>query len=288
MTIAVENIPREHMRGIGFDKELMKNHPEIEIIYEHRNTDKIREQNVQAPAAIPIGRWNIMVKREKFNNLALRLRDSLKSEYDEFLDKTNVTNYGFNFSPEVTSKLRVQEALSDDGSLTTRDSWITYFESCSISTFEMSQETRNDLNIGVSEPSIFNVEIPEKKKSYAQATRTTDSPSDLTTPTGKDIEFKELTDQVHKLTVLYEEQMKVNKAQLEFINYIRTCYPPQNKNNVNDLPLHPMSPPRYPRTKDLTARSLEQQFEENNNRSLKRQCDKETPEKLKRGGNSSP
>ena len=78
MTIAVENIPREHMRENGFDKELMTNHPEIEIIYEHQNTDKIREQNVQAPAAIPIGRWNIMVKRENFNKLALRLRQSKK------------------------------------------------------------------------------------------------------------------------------------------------------------------------------------------------------------------
>ena len=44
MTIAIENIQREHMRG-GFDNVLRKNHPEISAIYEHRNTDKTRESN---------------------------------------------------------------------------------------------------------------------------------------------------------------------------------------------------------------------------------------------------
>ena len=111
MTVAIENIPREHMRG-GFDKELCENHPEISVIYEHRNTDKTRKDNVH----IPIGRWNIMVKREHFNKLAIELRDGIKSEYDQFLHQHNPTNnYGIHFCPEVTSKLRSQEINSDDG-----------------------------------------------------------------------------------------------------------------------------------------------------------------------------
>ena len=94
------------------------------------------------------------------------------------------------------------------------------------------------------------------------------------------IEIKELKDQIKLLLEKHEQQM-------DFINKFIKNNPPKHQ-NLNELPSQPMSPPRNSRTNDLTARSLEHRFEENNNRSLKRQCDKETPEKLKRGGSSNP
>ena len=291
MTVAIENIPREHMKN-GFDQELRKKHPEISVIYEHRNTDKNRTNN----AHIPIGRWNIMVKRENFNKLAITLRDSLKSEYDEFVMKNNPVNtYGIRFCPEVTSKLKVQDVNSDDDSLTTRDSWITYFESCSISTFEMSQENRTHKNLEATEPTVFNIEIPNEdlRKSYAQTTRTADSPSELTTrTTGKDLEITSLKSMIMRL----EEQMRINSQQMNELRAdnqkLHTEVNHLKNNNLCPLQVvgqtiqyHPESPPRRnDQIEDNIATSLESRF---GNRGAKRQCDKNTPEKLKRNNSSS-
>ena len=285
MTVAIKNIPREHMKN-GFDQELRKNHPEITVIYEHRNTDKNRADN----AHIPIGRWNIMVKRQNFNKLAIKLRDGIKSEYDEFITKNNPINtYGTHFCPEVTSKLKFEDVNSDDGSLTTRDSWITYFESCSISTFEMSQEDRNVKNLEILEPTVFNIEIPNESqgKSYSQATRTADSPSELTTrTTGKDLEITSLKSMILRL----EEQMRINSQQMNElqaeVKYLKNTNLSPLQVVGQTIQYHPESPPRRNiQMEEDIATSLEARFD---TRGAKRQCDKNTPEKLKRNSGSNP
>ena len=145
------------------------------------------------------------------------------------------------------------------------------------------------------EPTVFNIEIPNESqgKSYAEATRTADSPSELTTrTTGKDLEITSLKSMIMRL----EEQMKINNQQMNELRAdnqkLHTEVNHLKNTNLSPLQVvgqtmqyHPESPPRRNiQMEDNIATSLEARF----TRGTKRHCDKNTPEKLKRNSGSNP
>ena len=119
--VSVEGIPIQHMYR-GFSKILKDIYPAIKAIYEHKNKEKENENGE------PIGRCNFITKSSTFNKTARTLKHKISSKYDTFISENSVPSVnGISFHPQVTRKILVQDIDDDDGSNTTRDSFVYYF-----------------------------------------------------------------------------------------------------------------------------------------------------------------
>jgi len=248
MVIAVEGIPVEHMY-CGFQQQIQDHFPAISAVYEHKNT---RVESDEGPM---IGRWNLMCPTSSFDTTASNLKNRIGTLYEDYMGKNNRLVLPYAYFPTVTSNIRSTE-MSDDMSDITRNSFASYYESSSITSYNKTSPEDTHENMP---PSIFGLSAtahPIAPATYAQAVQqTTDgyskppigtptTVSDITLPSSATQSIQAHMEHMQRQMESLQAQLAQMAAQLS----LSTQFSPRI------LPPAPSSPTPYPPTVLQTKR----------------------------------